>query len=238
MGGIPTNLSTEVRQPTLENPDAVVPGLMAIGEAACVSVHGANRLGTNSLLDLIVFGRAAALRAKELLTTSDPAPSAPPEILEKPLSRFEQLRQADGSLKVGELRLRMQRIMQRHCSVFRTEALLQEGVQEMLSVQEDLQKLGLFDRSLIWNTELVEGLELQNLVAQSLVSLSSALGRQESRGSHAREDFPERDDVNWLQHTLSWLGEDGRKVTLGKRPVSLKPLSEDTAPIPLQKRVY
>lgn len=238
MGGIPTNYHGEVVVPTSRKTTEVVPGLMAIGEAACVSVHGANRLGTNSLLDLIVFGRAAALRAQELIPTRGGLPPLKPHLGEVALERFHARLNAKGSLKVGTVRVAMQRIMQRHCAVFRTASLIQEGILKMKEVHASLSDMGLSDRSLIWNTDLVEALELENLVAQALVTLFSALHREESRGSHAREDFPERDDQHWLHHTLVRLAPDGTSPTFESRPVTLQPLSPDVPSIPPEKRVY
>lgn len=237
MGGIPTNIHGEVIAPTETDPNAVQPGLMAIGETACVSVHGANRLGTNSLLDLIVFGRAAALRASQIVRPGVPLKPLAPDTHEAALKRFEDLRHSQGSLKVGEVRLQMQRIMQTHCAVFRTKPLLEEGLQKMRAVEQSLSELGLSDRSLIWNTDLVDGLELQNLVAQSLVTLGSALNREESRGSHARDDFPKRDDQEWMCHTVAWLSSEG-SVRLGTRPVRMGPLPDGVASLPPEERRY
>lgn len=237
MGGIPTNYHAEVVNPTTENPEAVVPGLMSIGEAACVSVHGANRLGTNSLLDLVVFGRAAALRALEVVKPGAPHKPLPKGAGDRALERFEGLRQSSGSLKVGELRQRMQKAMQSHCTVFRTKDLLEKGIQEIRAVQEATKNLGLRDKSLIFNTELVEALELHNLVEQSLVTLESALARQETRGGHARDDYPQRDDDNWMTHSIAWLGSS-QKVTLGYRPVHMTTLTDEVDVIPPKERVY
>jgi succinate dehydrogenase / fumarate reductase flavoprotein subunit len=237
MGGIPTNIHGEVIAPTETDPNAVQPGLMAIGETACVSVHGANRLGTNSLLDLIVFGRAAALRASQIVRPGALLKPLAPDAHEPALKRFEDLRHSQGRLKVGEVRLQMQRIMQTHCAVFRTKPLLEEGLQKMRAVEQSLSELGLSDRSLIWNTDLVDGLELQNLVAQSLVTLGSALNREESRGSHARDDFPKRDDQGWMCHTVAWLSPEG-SVRLGTRPVRMGPLPDGVAPLPPEERRY
>ncbi|WP_032112494.1 succinate dehydrogenase flavoprotein subunit [Candidatus Paracaedibacter symbiosus] len=234
MGGIPTNYHAEVMK---DGKGTIVPGLMAIGEAACVSVHGANRLGTNSLLDLIVFGRAAALRAKELIEPNRPHDTLPEGLEDKALERLDKIRQANGDQKAGAIRLGMQRAMQKHCAVFRDEKLLSEGTRELQNIKDQMAKLEINDRSLIWNTDLMEALELDNLLAQSTVTLASALNRQESRGAHAREDYPERDDQNWMKHTLSWL-ENDQNVKLDDRPVTLHTLTNEIDPIPPAKRVY
>lgn len=233
MGGIPTNCFAEVISSSQEE---AVPGLMAIGEAACVSVHGANRLGTNSLLDLIVFGRAAAHRAAEILAPNTPHNPLKASDGEQAVVRLDRLRQAKGKRKVAEIRLDMQRTMQAYCGVFRNEAHLGEGQQKMAHVVDSFKDIHVSDRSLIWNTDLAEALELENLLQQSTVTLASALNRQESRGSHAREDFPDRDDQQWLKHSLCWL--EGTTVRMGDRPVHLHSLTDEVASIPLQKRVY
>jgi succinate dehydrogenase / fumarate reductase flavoprotein subunit len=237
MGGIPTNLHGEVIDPTPGDPDRVVPGLMAIGEAACVSVHGANRLGTNSLLDLVVFGRAAAQRAAELVEPGAALPPLSAAAAEPALARLERMRSASGSRKPGELRLQLQRLMQRDCSIYRTGRELAAGAEKIAALGEAMAELRVDDRSLIWNSDIVEALELDNLLGQASVMLHSARNRTESRGSHAREDFPERDDTQWLKHTVAWRDEAGR-VRLDYRPVHLHTLSNEVAPIPPQKRVY
>jgi succinate dehydrogenase / fumarate reductase flavoprotein subunit len=210
---------------------------MAIGEAACVSVHGATRLGTNSLLDLVVFGRAAAQRAADVVEPGAPHSALPASATDSAIVRFDRVRNANGRLKTGEIRLLMQRAMQDHCAVFRTARVLEEGLREMGAVTDALSDLGVVDRSMIWNTDFVEALELDNLIGQAAVVLHSALHRSESRGSHAREDFPERDDGNWLKHTLAWRDNDGT-VRLGHRPVHLSPLSNEVQPFPPAERVY
>lgn len=232
MGGIPTNMHGEV----LSSATETVPGLMAIGEAACVSVHGANRLGTNSLLDLVVFGRAAAYRAAELCKPNSPHRPLKNSDGEAALIRFDRLRNAKGSQKVNAIRHNMQRVMQTHCAVFRNEAYLSEGWLKMSQVLESFKDVQVNDRSLIWNTDLMEALELENLLQQCMVTLGSALNRKESRGAHAREDFPNRDDENWLKHTLCWLNNDS--VKLDSRPVHLNTLTDEVASIPPKPRVY
>ncbi len=237
MGGVPTNYHGEAVAPTESDPDHVVPGLMAIGEAACVSVHGANRLGTNSLLDLVVFGRAAAHRAAEVVRPDQPHKPLPASAAEAALDRLDRVRHARGGRKAGDIRLSMQRTMQDNCAVFRNAEILEEGVRKIGEVTRSMEELGISDRSMIWNTDLVEALELDNLLAQAVVSLHSALNRTESRGAHAREDFPERDDHNWLKHTMVWR-DGGGAVRLGYRPVHLHTLSNEVQSFPPKKRVY
>jgi succinate dehydrogenase / fumarate reductase flavoprotein subunit len=237
MGGIPTNIHGEVLSPTAAAPERTMPGLMAVGEAACVSVHGATRLGTNSLLDLVVFGRAAAQRAAEIVEPGARHSTLLPLATDLALARFDRVRYANGQLKTGEIRVSMQRAMQDHCSVFRTAGVLEEGLRKMSAVTDALGDLAVADRSLIWNTDLVEALELDNLIGQAAVVLHSARYRTESRGAHAREDYPERDDRNWLKHTLAWQDGDG-KVRLGDRPVHLHTLSNEVQAFPPAERVY
>ncbi len=237
MGGIPTNIRGEVLNPTPDDPERVVRGLMAVGEAACVSVHGATRLGTNSLLDLVVFGRAAALRAAEIAEPGASQPELPAAAAEPALERFDRLRHAGGHVKSGALRLSMQRAMQQHCAVFRTAAILERGLGEIAGVEAGLADLAVTDRSMIWNTDLVDALELDNMLGQAEIVLRSALYRTESRGAHAREDFPERDDRSWLVHTLAWCHAGG-VVRLGSRPVHLHPLSNEVPAFPPGERVY
>jgi len=237
MGGIPTNFHGEVLNPSADDPERTVPGLMAIGEAACVSVHGANRLGTNSLLDLVVFGRAVAQRAAEIIEPRAPHSALPLSATDLALSRFDRLRHARGRLKTGEIRVAMQRAMQDHCSVFRTANVLEQGLRKITAVANTLSDLAVADRSLIWNTDLVEALELENLIGQAAIILHSALFRTESRGAHARQDFPERDDRNWLKHTLAWQNGEG-EVRLGDRPVHLYALSNEVQAFPPAERVY
>ena len=238
MGGIPTNLHGEVVTKRDGNPESVVSGLMAIGEAACVSVHGANRLGSNSLLDIVVFGRAAAHRVTQTLHAGEGHPPLPDAATDRAIARLDRIRWANGKTGTGEIRLSMQRTMQKHCAVFRTGSLLDEGADKLDGVFAQMRDyLAIADRSMIFNTDLSEALELDNMLAQASVSLRSAIGRTESRGAHAREDFSKRDDENWLKHTFSWLDEDGR-VRLDYRPVHLQPLTNEVATIPPKERVY
>jgi succinate dehydrogenase / fumarate reductase flavoprotein subunit len=238
MGGVPTNLHGEVVTLRDGSDEAVVPGMMAIGEAACVSVHGANRLGSNSLLDIIVFGRAAAHRAVETVRPGERHPPIPRKATDRAIARLDRIRWSKGTAKAASLRLGMQQIMQRHCAVFRDGPLLEEGASKLASVVEAMHtQLCVADRSMIFNTELAEALELDNMLAQAVVSLHSAIGRTESRGAHAREDFPKRDDESWLKHSLCWL-DDSDHARLAYRPVHLQPLSNDVASIPPKERVY
>ena len=237
MGGVPTNHRGEAVTVRDGDPDAAVPGLMAIGEAACVSVHGANRLGSNSLLDLVVFGRAAAIRAAETISPGARHPDLPKDAGERALARFDRLRHAGGSTPTAAFRLEMQRTMQNHCAVFRTGEVLREGAGKLDALWRARDDIKVSDRSMIWNSDLVETLEYENLLAQSVVAMAGAGAREESRGAHAREDFAERDDENWLKHTVAWLGEDGA-ARLDYRPVRLETLSADARAIPPQARVY
>src|SRR5438876_684552 len=218
MGGIPANHHGEVLTKKNGDPDAVVPGLMALGEAACVSVHGANRLGSNSLIDLVVFGRAAALRCAEIVTPNDTHPDLPKDSADRALSRLDGFRHAAGKTPTARMRVKMQKVMQNNCAVFRTGEVLHEGVKLIDGVFKEVPDLRVSDRSLIWNSDLIETLEFDNLIAQAVVTMHAALNRTESRGAHAREDYPERDDKNWMKHTLAWLDHNG-KVTIDDRPV-------------------
>ena len=237
MGGIPTNYKGEVVTLKGDDPDSVVPGLMAIGEAACVSVHGANRLGSNSLLDLVVFGRAAAIRAAEVVTPSASHPDLPANACNKALTRLDKFRNANGSKKTAEIRLDMQKTMQMHAAVFRTGDSMQQGVNKLAAVQKSFEDVSVSDRSLIWNTDLIETLELDNLLSQAAVTIAGALNREESRGGHAREDFPDRDDDNWHKHSIMWF-DDNNKIDIKYRPVHMYTLSDDVEVIPPKKRVY
>jgi succinate dehydrogenase flavoprotein subunit len=237
MGGIPTNYHAEMIAPTASDPEHVVPGLMAIGEAACVSVHGANRLGTNSLLDIVVFGRAAALRTAQIVKPGQAHKPLSASVDDKALARFDRIRNAKGRLKTGEIRLAMQRVMQEDCAVFRTAETLENGRRKIDDIAGSVRDLVVNDRSLIWNSDLVEALELENLIAQAKVSIYSAVNRKESRGAHAREDFPDRDDQNWMVHTVAWLGDDGA-VKLSTRPVHMYTLSNEVQVFPPKARVY
>ncbi len=237
MGGIPTNYHGEVVTLKDGNPDSVVPGLMAIGEAACVSVHGANRLGSNSLLDLIVFGRAAALRAKDTIDPSEPIPSISENAGEATLERLDKLRYADGSRSTAEIRLEMQRSMQAHCAVFRTGESMNEGVGKLAATAASFSDVKTTDRGLIWNTDLIETLELENLLSQAVVTMNSAANRDESRGAHARDDIEDRDDENWMKHTLTWC-DDQHKTTIDYRPVHDYTMTDEVEYVKPKPRVY
>ncbi len=237
MGGIPTNYHTEVLRPTRDNPDATVPGLMAVGEAACVSVHGANRLGTNSLLDLVVFGRAAALRAAATLTPGATQKPLPPKAGEAALERFDRIRHAKGGTKVADLRLDMQRTMQSHAAVFRNSKSLTEGVAKMQKIHGGLADMKVADQSLIWNSDLMEALELENLMLNAMTTIVGAEARKESRGAQAHDDYPDRDDANWMKHTLATIDDKGN-VALDYRPVKMETLTDEVSVFPPKKRVY
>ena len=237
MGGIPTNYHGEVLSPTADDQNQVAPGLMAIGEAACVSVHGANRLGTNSLLDIVVFGRAAAKRAADTVTPGAALAPASKDSTDKALDRLDRMRHAKGDMQVGALRLDMQRAMQQYAAVFRSGASLDDGVRKMDQIASGMADIGIKDRSLIWNTDLVEALELENLMGQALVTVRSAHQRTESRGAHAHEDFPDRDDENWMKHTVMWLDENNKSTT-GYRDVMMNTLTNEVQSIPPVARVY
>jgi succinate dehydrogenase / fumarate reductase flavoprotein subunit len=237
MGGIPTNYHGEVVTVKDGNPDTVVQGLMAIGEGACVSVHGANRLGSNSLLDIVVFGRAAALRAAATIDADTAHKPVLGNGAEATLDRFDRLRHASGDMPTAEIRSNMQQAMQANCAVFRTGDILAEGVKKIDEVWKSFEHVGVSDRSMVWNSDLVETWELDNLLRQSMVTVQSAANREESRGGHAREDFPDRDDENWMKHTVAWFDDDGT-VTIDYRPVHMYTLSDDVDVVPPKARVY
>ena len=234
MGGIPTNYKAEVL--TLNGTEKTVPGLMAIGEAACVSVHGANRLGSNSLIDLVVFGRAAAKRAIELVKPGTPHDEVSNLETDKCLQRFDKIRNSSGSTKTSELRVKMQKTMQSKCAVFRTEKTLKEGVEQIRAPYKGMEDVSVKDKSLLFNTDLVETLEFDNLISQALTTMDSAYNRKESRGAHAREDYTKRDDKNYMKHTLAW--QKGDKVEIKYRDVHSRTLTNDVQYFPPKERVY
>ncbi|MGH8378273.1 MAG: succinate dehydrogenase flavoprotein subunit [Gammaproteobacteria bacterium] len=237
MGGIPTNYHGEALTLKDKNPDTVISGLMAIGETACVSVHGGNRLGSNSLLDLVVFGRSAAHRCAEIVKPGKTPRGFPQESTDKIMARFDALRHADGTQATADIRLRMQKLMQSDCPVYRTGKMLEQGKQRLKQVFDAFSDVKVSDHSLIWNSDLAETLELANLLACAIVTMAGAANRTESRGAHAREDYPERDDEHWMKHTLAWLDDKGG-VKLDYRPVHSYTLSDEIKPFPPKKRVY
>ncbi|MEC9434209.1 MAG: succinate dehydrogenase flavoprotein subunit [Pseudomonadota bacterium] len=243
MGGIPTNYWGEVLRTDAKGKDEIVPGLMAVGEAGCASVHGANRLGSNSLIDLVVFGRAAAIKAGEVVDPKAPNPTLNAASVEKSMARFDKLRNASGAKPTAELRLDMQRAMQSDAAVFRTEETLKEGCEKMAAIRKEFADVKVSDRSLVWNSDLMETLELDNLMPNALATVVGAEARHESRGAHAREDYPDRDDENWRKHTLAWVSDEG-DVKLGYRSVVLDPLTKqaeggiDLKKIAPKARVY
>ena len=237
MGGIPTNINAEVIKSNSSGSQEVVSGLMAIGETACVSVHGANRLGSNSLLDLIVFGRSAANRCKKIIKRKNKLKKVDKESLDKALSRFDFFKNANGTISTAELRKEMQKTMQNYCSVFRNKKLLNKGKSKLYKCFKSKSDIKTTDKSLIWNTDLVETLEFDNLLSQSIVAIVSALNREESRGAHSRQDFPKRDDKKWMKHTLIKMNAEGN-TDISYRPVQLKPLTNDVKSFPPKARVY
>ncbi|WP_029909414.1 succinate dehydrogenase flavoprotein subunit [Caulobacter sp. UNC358MFTsu5.1] len=238
MGGIPTNYHGEVVTKSGDNPDQVIPGLMAVGEAACVSVHGANRLGSNSLIDLVVFGRAAALRCAEILTPGATQPELKDSMTDGHLARFDRFRNANGGTPTAALRLEMQKAMQEDAAVFRTGESLESGVKRLGAVWDKAKDIKVSDRGLVWNTDLMETLEFDNLIGQAVVTVAGAVNRTESRGAHAREDFSTRDDTNWMKHTLAWLDQSTGQVKIDFRPVHSYTMSKDIDYIPPKQRVY
>ncbi len=237
MGGIPTNYHGEVIKGSEDDPDALVPGLMAAGEAACVSVHGANRLGSNSLLDLVVFGRAVANRAGEVVDAGAAHRTTPKASVDKALARLDHFRNASGGTPTADIRLSMQRTMQNNCAVFRTGEVLEEGKKLIEDVRRTMSDIRVTDRSMVWNSDLVETLELDNLMGQAIVTMHGAANRQESRGAHAREDFPERDDEKWMKHSMERYDGEGN-VKISYRPVHEYTLTNDVSYIPPKARVY
>jgi len=237
MGGVPTNYHGEVVTLKNGNPDSVVPGLMAIGEAACVSVHGANRLGSNSLLDLVVFGRAAAIRAAELVKPGQAHKTVAKDASDFAIDRLDKVRHAKGATPTAALRLKMQKTMQANCAVFREGKVLQEGCEQMNALWAEKADMRVSDRSMIWNSDLVESLEFENLISQAKVTIESARNREESRGAHAREDFPDRNDETWMKHTIAWCDDKG-SVKIDYRPVHMQPLSNEVQSFPPKARVY
>ncbi|MSO64774.1 MAG: succinate dehydrogenase flavoprotein subunit [Alphaproteobacteria bacterium] len=237
MGGVPTNYLGEALTLAKGNPDTVVRGLMAAGEAACVSVHGANRLGSNSLLDLVVFGRAVANRAAETVKSGTNHRNTPKASVDEAVARFDHFRNAKGKAPTAQIRLQMQRVMQNNCAVFRTGPVLEEGKKLIEGVRQSMSDIGVTDRSLIWNSDLVETLELDNLLAQAVVTMHAAANRTESRGAHAREDFAARDDKNWMKHTMTWIDDKGH-VAIDYRPVHNYTLTNDVEYVAPKARVY
>ena len=237
MGGIPANFNGQVVTLKDGNPEAVVPGLMAVGEAACVSVHGANRLGSNSLLDLVVFGRAAAHFCAETMTPGQRHKALSADAGKDSVTRIDRLRNANGDRATSEIRLEMQKVMQGHAAVFRSGEVLDEGVELLRKTFASFSDVRVSDRSMVWNTDLVETMELENLLLNAAATIESAANRRESRGAHAREDYPDRDDENWMKHTLAWVDHDG-KVRFDYRPVHQETLTDEVDYVEPKARVY